>query len=191
MPLSADHKARSKQKILTSAFALFTEYGFENVSINKIMNHAGMTRGAFYAHFSSKSDLYRESLLSSSLSSMLVKQKESNLSDKEWIKLLLQEYLSVDHIKGISDTRCPLAFLATDIALRDPIIRTTYSDIYKNMNKRILGYTSSYSDCDEDKLYAITAMLIGGVAIGRALNDDCLRQKVLDSCYEMAGKLLG
>ena len=58
------------------------------------------------------------------------------------------------------------------------------------MNKRILDYTKSYSDCDEDKIFAITSMIIGGVAIGRALNDEELRQQVLDSCYTTASKLL-
>jgi len=94
------------------------------------------------------------------------------------------------HAKGTSTTRCPLAFLTTDIALRDSIIRSTYSDIYKNMNKRILDYTKSYSDCNEEKMLAITAMIIGGVAIGRALNNEELTQKLLDSCYTTARKLL-
>ena len=189
MPLSSEHKKRSKQKILKSAFALFTEQGFENVSIDQIMKSAGMTRGAFYAHFSSKSDLYKESISYSTLNSSLLKKKEKGVSDKDWIKLLLHEYLSSNHIDGVA-TRCPLAFLTTDIALRDADIRSTYSDIYRNLNKRIRDYTKSYSDCDEEKIFAITSMIIGGVAIGRALNDEELRKKVLDSCYTTANKLL-
>ena len=75
MPLSAEHKKQSRQKILESAFFLFTEQGFENVSIDVIMKKAGMTRGAFYAHFASKSDLYKESISYSTLSSALLKPK--------------------------------------------------------------------------------------------------------------------
>ncbi|MCK5917115.1 MAG: TetR/AcrR family transcriptional regulator [Cocleimonas sp.] len=190
MPLSAEHKKQSKKKIIESAFNLFTEHGFENVSINQIMKNAGMTRGAFYAHFSSKQNLYKESISYSTLNSSLLKPKDNNLSDKEWVEQLLQEYLSAHHVKGASTTRCPLAFLTTDIALRDSTIRSTYSDIYVGMNKRMLDYTRSYSPCDKEKMLAITAMIIGGVAIGRALNDEALTQQVLDSCYTTATKLI-
>lgn len=190
MPLSAEHKKISKQKILKSAFTLFSEQGFENVSIDQIMTNAGMTRGAFYAHFSSKTSLYNESISYSTLDSSLVKPKKEDISDKDWIKLLLHEYLSSNHVEGISGSRCPLAFLTTDIALRDSSIRSTYSDIYRNMNKRIQEYTQSYTDCDEKEIFAVTAMIIGGVAIGRALNDEELKQEVLESCYKTASKLL-
>ena len=190
MPLSAEHKKQSKQKILKSAFSLFTEHGFDNVSIDQIMGDAGMTRGAFYAHFSSKSDLYQASISYSTLDSLLLQKKENNVSDKEWINLLLKEYLSLGHITGESKTRCPLAFLTTDIALRNDRIRSTYSDIYENMNKKILAYTKSYSNCNDQKILAVTSMIIGGVAIARALNNKELSQKVLDACYENASRLL-
>ncbi len=190
MPLSQEHKEQSKKKILESAFNLFTEHGFDNVSIDQIMQNVNMTRGAFYAHFSSKSSLYKESISYSTLNSPLLKKKDNSLSDKDWVKLLLAEYLSLDHVSGTSDTRCPLAFLTTDIALRDPLIRSTYSDIYTNMNKRILNYTKSYSNCDESKMLAITSMIIGGVAIGRAVDDKELRQQILESCQQFANTLL-
>lgn len=190
MPLSQEHKEQSKKKILESAFNLFTEHGFDNVSIDQIMKNVNMTRGAFYAHFSSKSSLYKESITYSTLNSPLLKIKDNGLSDKEWVKLLLAEYLSFDHASGTSNTRCPLAFLTTDIALRDPLIRSTYSDIYTSMNKRILDYTKSYSSCDKTKMLAITSMIIGGVAIGRAVDDKELRQQILESCQQFANTLL-
>ncbi len=190
MPLSEKHKEQSKKKILASAFDLFTKNGFDNVSIDQIMKNAGLTRGAFYAHFSSKKSLYKESISYSTLTSSLLKPKDNKLSDKQWLEQLLQEYLSPKHVKGVSTTRCPLAFLTTDIALRDATIRSTYSDIYKGMNNRLLDHTKSYSDCDAEKMLAITAMIIGGVAIGRALNDEELAQKLLASCYTTANELL-
>ncbi len=107
MPLSQEHKEQSKKKILESAFDLFTKHGFDNVSIDQIMQNVNMTRGAFYAHFSSKSSLYKESISYSTLSTPLLKKKDNSFSDKEWVKLLLAEYLSLDHISGTSNIRCP------------------------------------------------------------------------------------
>ena len=35
----------------------FRERGFENVSVGEVMKAAGLTHGAFYAHFGSKEEL--------------------------------------------------------------------------------------------------------------------------------------
>jgi len=185
MPLTPEHKKNSRKKILNSAFHLFTKFGFDNVSIDQVMHNAGMTRGAFYAHFSSKAKLYKEAISSAALQSKLASPSPAEKSDKEWIDFLLESYLSRNHVDQ-NETPCPLAFLTTDIALRDKDIRTTYSTIYKNMNKRIQHYTDRYSDVDENTLLAITAMMIGGVAIGRALNDQQLTDQLLKSCKDLA-----
>lgn len=50
----------SKKKLLNVADRLFVEHGYATVSINDICREAGMTKGAFYYHFTSKDDLYRQ-----------------------------------------------------------------------------------------------------------------------------------
>lgn len=50
----------SKKKLLSVADRLFVTYGFQSVSINDICREAGLTKGAFYYHFSSKDDLYQQ-----------------------------------------------------------------------------------------------------------------------------------
>ena len=57
MPWTTEHKQKSREKILSSAARLFTKKGFDAVSIDDVMRLAGLTRGAFYAHFKSKSDV--------------------------------------------------------------------------------------------------------------------------------------
>ena len=50
----------SKKTILSVADRLFVTYGFSTVSINDICREAGLTKGAFYYHFTSKDDLYQQ-----------------------------------------------------------------------------------------------------------------------------------
>lgn len=47
----------TKRKIYVSAAALFKEYGFENVSVDSIVEKAGISKGSFYVHFDSKDAL--------------------------------------------------------------------------------------------------------------------------------------
>jgi TetR/AcrR family transcriptional regulator, transcriptional repressor for nem operon len=39
------------------ASRLFRERGFDNVTVGEVMKAAGLTHGAFYAHFGSKEEL--------------------------------------------------------------------------------------------------------------------------------------
>jgi len=57
MRYDAAHKARSRARILEAARSLFRRHGFEGASIDQVMKQAGLTRGAFYAHFDSKDAL--------------------------------------------------------------------------------------------------------------------------------------
>jgi TetR/AcrR family transcriptional regulator, fatty acid metabolism regulator protein len=45
----------TKQKIFNTALLFFDKKGYDHVSINEICEHLGLTKGAFYYHFNSKS----------------------------------------------------------------------------------------------------------------------------------------
>lgn len=49
--------AETKKKILKTAAELFSEYGFEKVSVDSIIAKAGISKGGFYVHFDSKDTL--------------------------------------------------------------------------------------------------------------------------------------
>jgi AcrR family transcriptional regulator len=53
---------RSRNKLLEAAEECFTKYGFDASGVDKICKTAGMSKGAFYHHFSSKEDLFLEML---------------------------------------------------------------------------------------------------------------------------------
>jgi AcrR family transcriptional regulator len=46
--------AETKNKIYKSAEELFSKYSFNEVSVNKIVERAGVAKGTFYVHFESK-----------------------------------------------------------------------------------------------------------------------------------------
>jgi AcrR family transcriptional regulator len=47
-----------KQKLLDAALEEFNAYGYEQASINRILDKAGMSKGQFYYHFKNKEALY-------------------------------------------------------------------------------------------------------------------------------------
>lgn len=57
MNLREIQSLETKQKIFSTALVLFDEKGYDNVTINDICRQIGLTKGAFYHHFNSKSDI--------------------------------------------------------------------------------------------------------------------------------------
>ena len=50
-------RINAKEKILLSAEKLFARNGYESTSVNAIIEDAGVSKGAFYHHFTTKDDL--------------------------------------------------------------------------------------------------------------------------------------
>ena len=53
----AEETAAKHERIVKEASRLFRERGFEDVTEGDVMKAAGLTHGAFYAHFGSKEKL--------------------------------------------------------------------------------------------------------------------------------------
>jgi len=63
MPIVSDeYKEEKKEKILDSAFTCFAKKGFETATMDDIVAHSGMSKGAIYNYFSSKEEIYLDLL---------------------------------------------------------------------------------------------------------------------------------
>src|SRR5215211_5659517 len=57
MRYSKDHKQATRRRILDAAGRRFKQDGIDGSGVATLMSDAGLTNGAFYAHFESKEDL--------------------------------------------------------------------------------------------------------------------------------------
>src|SRR5881275_3439141 len=57
MRYGKDHKQATRQHIVEAAGRRFKEDGIDGAGVATVMSDAGLTNGAFYAHFKSKEDL--------------------------------------------------------------------------------------------------------------------------------------
>lgn len=186
MPYPSTHKPKTRTKILHSAAKLFAWHGFDQISIDAVMADAGLTRGAFYSHFQDKSELYAEAIAYAALTSAIAKLDEE-LPAGQQVQTLLQAYLSPEHVRQESSP-CPLAFLATDVSQRDPQVRHTYTRVYRSLVNRLAKIGENRAD--RAHRLAATAMMIGGVAIARALDDESTSNELLAACRKFCSELL-
>lgn len=173
MPWSADHKPRTRRQILDAAATLFTRQGFAGASIDDVMRQAGLTRGAFYAHFASKGELYAEALGHAARTSVA---RLENIEPRDRVI----GYLSDGHRRG-DDINCPLACLVSDVAQQDERVREAYTRLFA-------GFVSHCRSDGEDRRRSLqrAVTMIGGMAIARTLDDDALAEEVLAACRRLA-----
>ena len=57
MRYGKDHKQATRQRIVEAAGRRFKQDGIDGAGVATVMSDAGLTNGAFYAHFESKEDL--------------------------------------------------------------------------------------------------------------------------------------
>ncbi|MDD6254591.1 MAG: TetR/AcrR family transcriptional regulator [Eubacteriales bacterium] len=62
-----DKKLHKRQKLLDTAFNLFTEKGLSKTSISDITSNAGVAKGTFYLYFRDKYDLRRKLIINKSV----------------------------------------------------------------------------------------------------------------------------
>lgn len=180
MAWNPQHKQQSRQRILDAAARLFARQGFENTGIDDVMKEAGLTRGGFYSHFRSKSELYQESLQRAAVQRFrqVLDDPEDTESGLDFDRLV-EAYLSPEHPMG-NKGGCPMAFLVTDIAQRDDEVRSTYTRLLSGMLRRVEEATGN----DRNTALQQIVLMVGGVAIARAINNDELRQQLLDACRD-------
>lgn len=84
-----------KEKILEKAEKLFTEHGFQAVSIRSIADICGVTNAALYYHFEDKAALFAEVMKrhTQRLSEHLAEAGEAFESPKDKIYAMAKEYL--------------------------------------------------------------------------------------------------
>ncbi|WP_162559524.1 hypothetical protein [Mariprofundus erugo] len=92
---------------------------------------------------------------------------------------LIQQYLDPAHVDQ-SQSPCPLAFLVTDVANREADVRSTYGKAFKKAATPLDAQMAEDFADSRNRSLALLAMMIGGVAIARAVDDKasnnhCLR----------------
>lgn len=92
------HQEETFQLILDVAFRLFMEKGYENTSIQDIIEHlGGLSKGAIYHHFKSKEDILiavTDKMTSESNRMLASIRDRSDLNGREKLKTIFKESIS-------------------------------------------------------------------------------------------------
>jgi TetR/AcrR family transcriptional repressor of nem operon len=192
MPLSKEHKQKTRANILAAAGILFREHGFEGVGIDDIMAKAGMTRGGFYAHFKSKADLFAKVLaLEPSFTRMLAERQTATRDGSLQGALdVIATYLDPDNITHVTST-CPMVSLARDVDKAGLEGRAALTKVISDLSALLKSGMSGAESAERDgRAFAVLALCFGGVTMARTATDPAIAAKILNACETETQRLL-
>ena len=182
------HNARVQSMLLRQAAPLFRERGPDHVGIDEVMSRAGMTRGAFYAHFSSKDDVFLASLRQETplLKALEGRAGQSPDELRREMRAMFEDYLS-DKTPATAQT-CTLAGLAMDVARNSEEACATHEAMQMAMRVEMARDMDVHHD--DDIVHATLSLAVGSAVLAAAQRTETGRAKVLKSARNGVNDLL-
>jgi TetR/AcrR family transcriptional repressor of nem operon len=188
MRYSKDHKQATRQRIIEAAGRRFKEDGIDGAGVATVMSDAGLTNGAFYAHFKSKEDL-----LANVLADQLRSQRASfdaEPSDREGLETFIRAYLSAEH-RDDPGAGCPSAALLDEIVRRPARTKKVFTGELTQLMDDIAARLDP-TDLEAARTNALTlfALMVGTLQLARALTDRGQSDRLLARGVEQTLDLL-
>ncbi|NDD31761.1 MAG: TetR/AcrR family transcriptional regulator, partial [Proteobacteria bacterium] len=189
------HKSQVRQRIVAQASAAFRRNGLDGVSIPEVMKRAGLTHGAFYAHFSDRHALVAEAVR------FAAQQTSARVFDPgSSLEHTLGHYLSQGHLQH-PEMGCVIAALGCDAMRQPPAVRDAFAVAAKGMIASVQARLDTRQDhpsaahCGDDdfapqvssapaacaatetaasasdEALRLVAQMVGAVVLGRLVQD--------------------
>lgn len=186
-----DHREKTRERILNAASVVFKRQGFQAGSVDDVMAEAGLTAGAFYAHFKSKDDLFTEALIRTLSQGRVVYGKDDeSLQGKDRIRSIVKKYLSPAH-RRLIDQGCPMPPLLGDLPRRSEVTRQAFQDVVSDIAASLSQHLSENQSAEtSDEALAVLSLMVGGLSLSRAVSDSQLGDRILTSCRDLIDRLL-
>jgi len=176
MRYPAKETAAKHERIVKEASRLFRERGFENVTVSEVMKAAGLTHGAFYAHFGSKQELQEAAVAyGQGVSADRARSRGAMITGR---RTYVERYLSPRHRDNPGEG-CTMAALAPEVARSTSELKAAF--------ERGLEEILAAQGGDRKEAIFETAALLGAISLARAVQDSQLSEEILESVRKKLG----
>lgn len=185
MRASREHMEKVRAHILESSEQGFREEGYNGLGINGLAKRAGMTSGAFYGHFSSKNQAFKE-VIAKGMQDYIdsVKQFEEEYNE-DWVQHFLDFYLSREHVDDLAHS-CVVPALSADVVRSDEETKALYSKLLE----KIVNQLSRGEEQGRADALALVSLLAGSVMIARCASTAKQKKEILDAARLLASHIV-
>lgn len=163
--------------------------GFNGIGVDSLAASAGVTSGAFYSNFSNKEALLQE-VIETYLGEPFIDSESGNLPERQdRLRKWLAMYIGVAH-RADPASGCVMPTLSADVARASPKIRAAYKRKMLALVRKMSNVLGAAGPDREKRAWNIIAMMVGAIAISRAMPDGDEPDRVLDSALLSAIALI-
>ena len=189
MRYKSNQKAKAREAILQAGARTLRTNGFNGIGVDGIAASAGVTSGAFYSNFSNKEALLQQ-VIETCLGEPFIDPDSGCLAErqvrlKEWLAM----YISPEHRRDPA-SGCVMPTLSADVARANPTIRATYRRRMLPLVRRLSKILDGAEPDREQRAWSIIALMVGAIAISRAMPDGKQADQAIDAALQTAIALI-
>jgi len=189
--VSSKKVAEHRAALVATARRLLQERGFDGAGVADISREAGLTQGALYGQFKSKSALAREAACKA-FADGAANWRDLRDATPDPLKAYLDAYLCESHLKDDA-SGCLMAACVSDIRRQDASIGAAFADGFRQMAALAEHAIRKGISKEAARRRALTLVsgMVGSVAVARALEktDPDLSQEIIAAAKEELQRL--
>ena len=190
MRYSAEHKAQTREKLLEAAHRALHAGGAEGLGVAGVTADAGLTHGAFYAHFESKEALVAETVSRASVRMReRFVQRTAGLSPADAFRAQMDHYLSPAHLEVMAGYLLPA--LSNDAVRVGGAVRDSYEQNAETLVELMQSLVDGLGLNDPHLARSMTAEMVGALSLARAAHDEAHTQRILEASHDALLRRVG
>ena len=168
-------KDATHERIVAVAARAIRRSGYDGTGVADIMKEAGLTHGAFYAHFTSREAMLAEAAgracaESAAAAADVVARVPSDMA----LASMLGAYLSREHLEN-AEIGCPLAALGSETSRQAAEVRRVATRHIKEVIDLLARQSPDWGQPSAHERALVTiATMVGALMLARAVDDPTL-----------------
>jgi TetR/AcrR family transcriptional repressor of nem operon len=185
-----DQKTKAKEVLVQAGARALRSNGFNGIGVDGLAAAAGVTSGAFYSNFSGKEALLEE-VIKTCLGEPFIDVENGSLANrrenlKEWLAMYISSYHRQNPELG-----CVMPTLSADVARSKAPVREAYKRKMLELIARMSAVLDGAEPDRERGAWSIVAIMVGAIAISRAMPDGEDAERAIDAALQTAIALIG
>ena len=178
-PIRTAAKEATHERIVAVAARAIRRSGFDGTGVADIMKEAGLTHGAFYAHFASRDAMLVEATdLAGAESNAFAASVAATAPHNQSLQAMVQVYLSKAHIEGV-ETGCTISALCSEMPRQSPEVRRAATLRIKEMIDLVARQMPDWGQPSAHERAMVTvATMVGTLMLARAVNEPALSESL-------------
>ncbi len=165
-------KEASHERIVAVAARAIRKTGYDGTGVADIMKQAGLTHGAFYAHFASRDAMLAEAADRAGAESVAAAADVvAQEPPAQALAAMLRAYLSKAHVAH-PELGCPAAALGSEMPRQAPEVRRAATRRIKEMVDLVARQSPDWGQPGAHEQALVTvATMVGAVVLARAVDE--------------------